>query len=493
MTANVAQPASAAGERWAHADLREWIERADALGHLRHVNGADWDLEIGGLTEMVCHHVKQPRCLLFDEIPGYPAGWRVLSNIFVTPVLAAMTLGLPAGLTPTDLVQAWRAKSRGLQLTPVREVADGPLFENVCRGGDVDLTRFPTPRWHEQDGGRYLGTGDMVVTRDPENGQINVGTYRLMLLDRDKLGLYISPGHDGRVHREKYFARGEPMPVAAAFGMDPLLYTAGGLGLPITTNEYEWVGAVRGEPVEVVRGPVTGLPIPAHAEIVVEGFVHPDRFQAEGPFGEFTGDYASAVREEPYLQVEGLYYRNDPIILGSPPMRPPADYYYVRITLLEALIWDALEAAGVPDVRDVVHLPAAGYGMLVIAIRQRYAGHAKQAAMVASQSSGAAYLGRYIVVVDDDIDATNVDDVLWALWTRSDPAESVDLIRNCWSTPLDPRIPPEKRARREFTNSRLIIDATRPFHWRDEFPPVVGASPALQARLREKWSDGLLD
>jgi 4-hydroxy-3-polyprenylbenzoate decarboxylase len=275
--------------------------------------------------------------------------------------------------------------------------------------------------------------------------------------------------------------------------MDPLLYTAGGLGLPITTNEYEWVGAVRGESVEVIRGPVTGLPIPAHAEIVVEGFVHPDRFHAEGPFGEFTGYYASAVREEPYLQVEALYHRHDPIILGSPPMRPPPDYYYVRITLLEALIWDALDAAGVPDVRGVVHLPAAEYGMLVIAIRQRYAGHAKQAAMVASQSSGAAYLGRYVVVVDDDIDPSNVDDVLWALWTRSDPAESVDLIHNCWSTPLDPRIPPEKRARRDFTNSRLIIDATRPFHWRDEFPAVVGASPALQARLREKWSDGLLD
>ena len=507
MTSNVAPPATVAGEAGMHRDLREWLARAEALGDLERVQGAHWDLEIGGITEVVRHDSKRPRCLLFDNIPGYPEGWRVLSNVFVTPALAAMSLGLtreaggsadgPVGAEPPwtklDLVQAWRAKSKRLQLTPVREVADGPVFENVCRGADVDLGRFPAPRWHEHDGGRYLGTGDTVITRDPENGQLNVGTYRMMVQDRDKLGLYISPGHHGRLHRDKYFARGEPMPVAAALGGDPLMFTAGGLGLPITTNEYEWVGAVRGAPVEVIRGPVTGLPIPAHAEIVVEGFLYPDRVLAEGPFGEFTGYYASAIRDEPYLQVEALYHRNDPIILGSPPMRPPGDYYYVRITLLEALMWDALEAAGVPDVRGVVHLPAAGYGMLVISIRQRYAGHAKQAALIASQSSGGAYLGRYVVVVDDDIDPTNVDEVLWALWTRSDPAESVDLIHNCWSTPLDPRIPPEKRARREFTNSRLVIDATRPFHWRDQFPAPVRASAELKARLRAKWGGDLLD
>jgi 4-hydroxy-3-polyprenylbenzoate decarboxylase len=125
--------------------------------------------------------------------------------------------------------------------------------------------------------------------------------------------------------------------------------------------------------------------------------------------------------------------------------------------------------------------------MLVVSIRQRYAGHAKQAALIAGQSLGAAYLGRYVVVVDEDIDPFNTNDVLWAIWSRADPEESIDLVRNCWSTPLDPRIPPEKRARRDFTNSRLIIDATRPFHWRDQFPKTVGTPANVQAAIRDKW------
>lgn len=175
-------------------------------------------------------------------------------------------------------------------------MAHGPVLENVQQGQDIDLWQFPTPRWHEQDGGRYFGTGDIVVTQDPEDGHLNVGTYRMMVMDRDKIGLYISPGHGGRGHREKCFARNQPMPVVAAFGQHPLLLLAGSLGLPVGMNEYEWVGGVRGAPVEVIRGEVTGLPMPADAEIVVEGYVYPSEMLDEGPFGEWTGYYASAMR-----------------------------------------------------------------------------------------------------------------------------------------------------------------------------------------------------
>lgn len=171
-------------------------------------------------------------------------------------------------------------------------------------------------------------------------------------------------------------------------------------------------------------------------------------------------------------------------------MRPPGDIYWARRTISQALIWDALEAAGVPDVRAVTQVSSSGNGLLVIAIKQRYAGHAKQAALIASQSRNAAYMGRYIVVVDEDIDTYNIDEVLWAISTRSDPAEA-DLVRNCWSTPLDPRIPPEKRARRDFSNNVIIIDATRPFYWRDQFPPVVKVSADFQQELRQKWGDRL--
>jgi UbiD family decarboxylase len=475
------------------ADLRSWIQCAEDMGQLKRVNGADWNIEIGGITEMVCLHSKNPVCLLFDEIKGYPKSWRIVSNVFTNQELAAMTLGLPFNLTPMEFVKAWREKAKALKLTPVSEVTRGPILENIRQAPEIDLEIFPTPKWHELDGGRYLGTGDIVVTQDPENGEINVGTYRMVIQDRDKLGLYISPGHHGRIHRDKYFAAGKPMPVAAVFGMDPLIFAAGGLNLPISTNEYEWVGGVRGKPVEVIRGPLTGLPIPAHSEIAVEGFVYPDRYLGEGPFGEFTGYYASAARQETYVEIKALYYRNNPIILGSPPMRPPSGHFYVRLPIIHALIWDALENAGVPDVQGVNYLPFSGYGVLVVSIKQRYAGHAKQAAVIAAQCTPGAYLGRYIVVVDEDIDPTDTNQVLWAMWTRSDPEESVDLMRRSWSTPLDPRIPPEKRASGNFTNSRMIIDATRPFHWRDKFPAVVGTSAELQANLRKKWGNEMFD
>jgi UbiD family decarboxylase len=474
-------------------DLRSWIRSAEEIGQLKRVNGADWNIEIGGITEMVCLHSKNPVCLLFDEIKGYPKGRRIVSNVFTNQELAAMTLGLPFKLTPLEFVKAWRKKAKAIELTPVSEVSSGPILENVRQGAELDLNFFPTPKWHELDGGRYLGTGDVVVTLDPENGEINVGTYRMVVQDRDKLGLYISPGHHGRIHRDKYFAAGKPMPVAAVFGMDPLIFAAGGLNLPISINEYEWVGGVRGRPVEVIRGAVTGLPIPAHAEIAIEGFVHPNRYLEEGPFGEFTGYYASAARQETYVEVKTLYYRNDPIMLGSPPMRPPSGHFHVRLPIIHALIWDALENAGVPDVQGVNYLPFSGYGVLVVSIKQRYAGHAKQAAVIAAQCTPGAYLGRYIVVVDEDIDPTDTNQVLWAMWTRSDPEESVDLMRRSWSTPLDPRIPPEKRASGNFTNSRMIIDATRPFHWRDKFPAVVGTSAELQANLRKKWGNEMFD
>ncbi len=473
-------------------DLRDWVDLANHLGKLKHFSGVDWDLEIGGLTELMLQlHPDNTPCLLFDNIKGYPPGWRVMTNAVAGRELAAAALGLPTHLTPTELVQTWRNKSKHMRLMPVQEVKDGPVLETVLSGANIDLSTFPTPRWHESDGGRYLGTGDIVITRDPESGQINVGTYRMMVLGHDEIGLYISPGKQGRLHRDKYFARGEPMPVAAAFGMDPLLLVAGGENLPSSTNEYEWVGAVKDQPVEVVRGSVTGLPIPAHAEIAVEGFVYPDRLKPEGPFGEFTGYYASRAREEPYLQVKALYHRRDPIILGYQPTRPPGAYYHTSAIIKHALIWDALEAAGVPEIKSVARLPSAGPGFLVISIAQQYAGHAKQAAMVAAQCRAGAYLGRYIIVVEEDIDPYNTDEVLWALWTRSDPEESAEVIRNCWSTPLDPRISPEKRASGDFTNSRLIIDATRPFHWRKEFPPVGAANRDLLANLRSKWKDAL--
>ncbi len=375
-----------------------------------------------------------------------------------------------------------------MKTVPHEFVDDGPIFENVMMGDDVDATAFPAPLWHDHDGGRYIGTGSFNVTRDPDEGWVNCGTYRVMLHDRNSVGFYISPGKHGRVHRDKYESRNEPMPTAIVLGGDPLTFLMACSEVPYGVCEYDMVGAVRGKPVKVVRGRITGLPIPANAEIVLEGFVHPGKRRKEGPFGEWTGYYASDVRDEPVLDIKAIYHRNNPIILGCPPLCPPDEMARYRAVTRSALLRQEIEKAGIPDVQAVWAHEAGGARMLLgVAIRQRYPGHVKQAGHVAAMCHVGAYAGKYVVVVDEDVDVSNLDELVWAMVTRSDPATSIDLIKGAWSTPLDPRLEPGERAAGNFTNSRAIIDACRPFHWRDRFPKVNRLSPEDLAEARAKF------
>lgn len=472
-----------------YRDLREWIKKAVALEEVRTLNNCDWNLEIGAITELVARREDGP-AVLFDEIKDYPKGYRVLSNSLSSRKRLALTLDMPAGETKMDFVRLWRERYKKIKPIPPKFVKDSPLFENVYRDKDIDLLKFPTPKWHELDGGRYIGTGSIDITRDPDEGWVNWGTYRVMIHDKDTVGFYISPGKHGRIQREKYINTGRPCKIAMSFGHDPLIFLAGSIEVPYAVPEYEFVGGVRGEPLELIEGEYSGLPIPANAEIVIEGDVIFDQAKIEGPFGEWTGYYASAERPEPFVKVRRLYHRNNPIILGSPPGRPPAELGWYRSYLRSALIWDEMEKAGVPDVKGVWLTVSGGSRlMLVVSIKQRYPGHAKQAAVVASQCHAGAYLGRYVIVVDDDIDPSNTDDVIWAMASRSDPDTDIDIIRRCWSGPLDPIIQPGKKG----FNSRAIIDACRPFEWMKDFPPVAESSKEVLDATAKKWGKILFD
>lgn len=466
-----------------YRDLREWISKAEGLEEVRSLKKCDWNLEIGAITELVARREDGP-AVLFDEIKDYPKGYRVLSNSLSSRKRLALTLDMPAGETKMDFVRLWRERYKKIKPIPPKIVKDSPLFDNVYRDKEIDLLKFPTPKWHELDGGRYIGTGSIDITRDPDEGWVNWGTYRVMIHDRDTVGFYISPGKHGRIQREKYINTGRPCKIAMSFGHDPLVFLAGSIEVPYAVPEYEFIGGVRGEPLELIEGEYSGLPIPANAEIVVEGDVIFDQAKIEGPFGEWTGYYGSAERPEPFVKIRRLYHRNDPIILGSPPGRPPAELGWYRSYLRSALIWDEMEKAGVPDVKGVWLTVSGGSRLvLVVSIKQRYPGHAKQAAVVASQCHAGAYLGRYVIVVDDDIDPSNTDDVIWALASRSDPETDIDIIRRCWSGPLDPIIQPGKKG----FNSRAIIDACRPFEWMKDFPPVAESSKEVLDATARKW------
>jgi UbiD family decarboxylase len=361
---------------------------------------------------------------------------------------------------------------------------DVPALENSRRGGDVDLTRLPAPLWHSKDGGPYIGTGSIVIMRDPDGGWINASIYRIQVHDRNRVTVQFDHGgRHGAIIAKKYWDQGKNCPVAVVNGQDPALFIAGFEYLPAGQSEYAFAGAIKGAPIEIIAGPQSGLPLPAHAEIIFEGHLLPTSQTTlpEGPFGEFTGYYAADARPGPVMEVTATYHRDDPILLGSPPMKPPR--FHFGVPFRAATIWQNLEAGGVTDVvgawQHVSQL------MTVVAIRQRYDGHAKRAGLIAAAHS---YMARVIVVVDDDIDPSNLADVMWAVTTRCEPSEQVDIVRNAWSSALDPRISPDDKARGITAHSKLILEACRPFAWIDKFPPASALALDEAREIETKWS-----
>jgi UbiD family decarboxylase len=289
--------------------------------------------------------------------------------------------------------------------------------------------------------------------------------------------------------RQKYWDRGKPCPVVVCFGAHPLFLLMGSSDVPAEVSELSWAGAIAGAAVPVLKGPLTGLPIPVDAEIVVEGFAYAGDQTMEGPLGEFTGYYAGGKSLEPVIHVKALYYRNDPILLGSPPCRPPDDFSYQFSVMRSAAIKESLRRAGIPGVRGAWVAEAGGGRMwIVVSIAQKYAGHASQTAAVACNCQAGGLMARYCIIVDDDIDPSNNDDVIWALSTRSDPATTIDVLRECWSNPLDPMITDEDKAAHRLWNSRAIIRACKPFDRLATFAPVAEASPGLVAATKAKWA-----
>ena len=473
--------------------LREWLSQVESFGELRTVEGADWDLEIGAITEMARKESKTAPCIVFDAIKGYPKGHRLAVGLLNSIKRVALTTRMPLDLPVMEFVRAWRQRIKEMKPIPPREVKDGAFMENVWEEKDVDVLRFPTPRYNVGDGGRYIGTGHLTITRDPEEGWVNIGTYRIMIHDGKNLGLYMSPGRHGRIQMEKYFAQNRPFPVAVAIGYDPLIFMASAFEVPYGLSEYDFAGGLRREPVEVVRLEQCGLPVPATAELIIEGECLPSERKAEGPLGEWTGYYGSSVRDEPVLRVRRVYFRNNPIMTGAPPSKPPTEATFYKSFWRSAMIWDEMERAGIPDVAGVWCPPEGNTRLFtVVSIKQRYPGHARQAGVIASQCHAAAYLGRFTVVVDEDIDPTDMKDVIWAMTTRCDPVEDIEILRRCWSSPLDPIIPPNRKGRDSSFNSRAIIDACRPYEWMKDFPASVKVPDELAKQVREKWGKQIL-
>ena len=468
-----------------HKDLREWIERAEKLGKLVRISGAHWEKEMAALAELFCQKKRlDTPAVLFDEIPGYEKGYRVLFHQLITPWGVALTMGFPLEYQSlVDLVKTVHQKMEDIEPIPVKTVQDGPVMENVHRGDEVNLLQLPVPLFSEFDGGRYIGTTDCVIMKDPDEGWVNLGTYRMQLHDEKSAALYISPGKHGKLIRQKYFERGLPCPVAVSLGQDPLLFLFAGNEVPHGIGEYDLAGGVRGKPIEVIEAPETGLPIPADAEIVIEGYCFPDDERAEGPFPEWTGYYGSSSRAEPVMRVKSVLHRNNPILTARHEIRGKS--FDFRSLIRSALLWEELENAGVRNVRGVWRYEQAGSRLFnVISIKQTYYGHARQALHVAAQTAAGAYAGRWVVVVDEDIDPANMDEVLWAMATRCQPAIDIEFISRTRSTPLDPLCFDKNK---NFYTSLALVDACIPFEEKENFPRATGAPPEYLEEVYKKW------
>jgi UbiD family decarboxylase len=469
-------------------DLRSWISAMREAGELITVKGADRDREIGGIVDIAMRKMGRPT-ILFEDIPGYPKGYRVLSNLLTSVRRIALTLGLPKDTTEVELVRFWRDYLKNAPTIAPQEVNTGALLENAFSGDDVNLLSIPAPRWHEGDGGYYIGTGDMVIMKDRDSGWINYGAYRIQAHDRRTASVMISKGKHGDILMRRWHDAGEPCPIAVVVGVHPGLFAVAGLEIPYGKNEFEAAGGLLGQPIRTIRGPVTGLPIPAEAEIAFEGYVHKDDLIEEGPLGEWTGYYAGGQKPEPVIRIETLWHRDNPIVTGAIPGVPPNDDTFYRGTARAGVVWQELESAGVPEVQGVWSHEAGGSRMwLTVSIKQMYAGHSKQAALIASQCHGGAYANRVVVVVDEDIDPADMNQVVWAICTRCDPRDDVDILKGCWSTTLDPMAYP---ADRRNMNSRMVIDACVPWNRKQDWPDTVKNTAALEADVRRKFGDQL--
>ena len=294
--------------------------------------------------------------LLFDNIKDHKNTFcrRLFTNGTGTRQRVCRFLGVPESTSYRELVPVFKERfSRTVK--PVT-VNTGPVKENIIKGDAVDLSQLPVPKWNPHDGGRYIMTSASVVTRDPDSGILNAGTYRGMIAKKNTIGVLLAMTQGWGKHFSKYKARGQEMPVAVVIGWDQTLFLAA--STPVNHSEYELAGSLSGAPVELVKCETSDLLVPACAEIVLEGFVSadPKSFEPEGPFSEYPGYYAGRKSPKHAIRVECITHRDDPIfhgcLTGASPGRTNEATTWTPATF-SAMAWQYLEQAGVPNVTGV--------------------------------------------------------------------------------------------------------------------------------------------
>jgi 4-hydroxy-3-polyprenylbenzoate decarboxylase len=439
----------------------------------------DWDLELSHIAKI--NEEKHGPALLFENVKDYESP--VITSVCTTTERLSMIMGAPLNSSLVDLMRLWVEKNE--TKVPPKWVDSGPCKENKMVGDEVDLFKFPAPKFYPLDGGRFFGTAHFVVTKDPDTGWVNLGTYRLQLLDKNHLGTQFIRGKHSDIMLKKYQAMKKPMPVAVVVGCDPVLFLMGAARLSATDSEYDLAGSIRGEAIEVVKAETNDLPVPATAEIVVEGEVDADKFMEEGPFGEYTG-YYSGIGTTPrnFIDVKCVTYRNTPIFWGTTVGRAVTDTHMTMALTYGSTLWQQLTAMKIPGIQ-AVYCPPEGSGrfLAIISLKQMYPGHADQVLTAAISTEMGAYGLKTVIVVDEDIDPWDIPRVMYALSFRFQPNRS-QVIKRGRSTPLDPSLPLGQR----HITGRLLLDATIPYDW-DEKPLPIELDEEITQKVMARWHE----
>lgn len=437
----------------AYKGLREFLARLEAEGQLLRVQGEvmpEPDLSAAGRA---APNLENGPAILFENVKGYHN--QVALNVHGSWANHALMLDLPKD---TPVKDQFFELSRRWDKYPVmvKKLASGPVKENIIKNNINLFDVLSLFRVNRYDGGFYISKA-LVVTRDIEDvandDTQNVGIYRLQVKGRDLLGIQALPFHDIGIHLRKAEELNEPLPVAICIGNDPTLTFMASTPIAYNQSEYAFAGALRGEPVELVKSEGGNLDIPAYAEIVLEGHILPRVRSIEGPFGEFPGSYSGA-RLQAEIKIHTITHRTNPIFENLYLGIPWTEIDYLMALNTSIPLYRQIKES-MPEVVAVNAMYTHGIGT-IISTKSRFGGYGKAVAMrLLSTPHGMPY-AKIIIVVDEFVDPFNLPQVMWALTTRVRPDKDVVLIPNAPGMPLDPSSDPPGM------HTKLIIDATTP-------------------------------
>ena len=431
-----------------YRDLRQWISLLEKEGELLRIKEEiNLEPDVGAIGA-ACREIDGPG-ILAEKIAGYR---NACLSIYLPGSLrrAGMALGLPKEKTsPKEQKETWLKAYDKYPVKP-RTVArsEAPCKENVMHGEKVNLFEFPVPRINTMDAAPYI-LKTLCITKDPDSGWVNFGMYRMMVLDRNKTSLMTSHTSHWGQHYLKYRQRGEPFEMAVALGTDPVLATVSGVRIPAGWNEFDFAGAIRGEPVEIIKAESVELPVPATAEIVLEGVVTPEADVFEGPFGEYTGSYSGALMM-PAFEIKTITYRNNPVFDTVYVDKGTDDGWMIIIPFCAALEQELKQLC--PSVTEVSYLLPESMNCVVQGkwINKTEPRHIMNAVW-ASQANPQS---KMVTVVDEDIDPWNAQEVMWAIATRCQANTDIVMIPGSHC-----RLDPSQEV--DATTCKFGIDATK--------------------------------